>query len=58
MVIHKFDILEKDNKKLKVISWQFIVKCQIHRTFLVAYKETLSSCSRMIENAKDQAQDL
>lgn len=49
---------KKDNKKLKVISWQFKVKCQIHRTFLVAYKEALSSCSRMIGNTKDQVQDL
>lgn len=37
MVIAKFDNLEKD-KKLKVISWQFKIRCKIYRTSLVAYK--------------------
>lgn len=31
--------LEKDNKKLKVIIWQFKVQWVSHRTFLVASTE-------------------
>lgn len=32
--------LEKENKKLKVISWQFKVQWESHRTSLVAYTES------------------
>lgn len=37
--------LEKDNERLRMINYQFIVKCECQSTSLAGYKEALISCS-------------
>ena len=42
VILSLIDMLEKDDKKLIAISWQFKVKCESRRNSLVGYKEALT----------------
>lgn len=45
VILSLIDTLEKDDKKLIAISWQFKVKCESHRNSLVGYKEALTQAA-------------
>lgn len=42
VILSLIDMLEKDDKKMIAISWQFKVKCESCRNSLVGYKEAIT----------------